>query len=142
MHQIRWRKLKLIWIDYVNIWMDYGLFSLYIYIHERFSLAYLIPILMFSLLSRFFYCSTCSISTKNMKPNGNISTEWAKVLSFVWEEILFYREVICFLINNLPFRKLFSNFKGNRLNSATATVYETTMPKKYFNSWKRCSLVW
>ena len=40
-------------------------------------------------------------STKSMKPNGNISTEWAKVLFFVWEKLLFYREVICFVINNL-----------------------------------------
>ena len=84
-----------------NNWIDYGLFWLYIYIHERFSLAYLIPIPMFSLFSWFLYCSTCSKSTKSMKPNGNISTEWAKVLSFVWEKVLFYREVICFLINNL-----------------------------------------
>ena len=29
-----------------------------------------------------------------MKPNGNISSEWAKVLSFVWEKVLFHREVI------------------------------------------------
>ena len=29
------------------------------------------------------------------------STEWAKVSSFVWEKELFYREVICTLINNL-----------------------------------------
>ena len=85
----------------MNNWIDYGLFWLYIYIHERFSLAYLIPIPMFSLFSWFLYCSTCSKSTKSMKPNGNISTEWAKVLSFVWEKLLFYREVICFLINNL-----------------------------------------
>ena len=85
----------------MNNWIDYGLFWLYIYIHERFSLAYLIPIPMFSLFSWFLYCSTCSKSTKSMKPNGNISTELAKVLSFVWEKLLFYREVICFVINNV-----------------------------------------
>ena len=85
----------------MNNWNDYGLFWLYIYIPERFSLAYFMLIPMFSLFSWFLYCNTCSKSTKSMKPNGNISTEWAKVLSFVWEKVLFYREVMCFLINNL-----------------------------------------
>ena len=69
-----------------------------------------------------------------MKSNGNISTEWAIVLSFVWEKILFYREVICFLINNLF-------FKSNRLNNATVTVCETPMLRKYLNSQKRCFVV-
>ena len=101
----------------MNNWIDYGLFWLYIYIHERFSLAYLTPIPMSSLFSWFLYCSTCSKGTKSMKPNGNISTEWAKVLSFVWEKELFHREVICFLINNL-FWKRFSKFKSNKLNNA------------------------
>ena len=90
----------------MNNGINYGLFWLYIYIHEQFSLPFLIPVLMFSLFSWFLYCSTCSKSAKSMKPNGNISTEWAKVLSFVWESVLFYREVICFLINNL-FRNVF-----------------------------------
>ena len=57
-----------------------------------------------------------------MKPNGSISTEWPKVLSFVWEKELFHREVV--LINK-PFRKRFSNFKSNRSNNAT--VCETPM---------------
>ena len=57
------------------------------------KLAYLIPIPVFSLVSRFVYCSTCSKTAKSMKPNGNMSMEWAKVLSFVWEKVLFYREV-------------------------------------------------
>ena len=52
---------------------------------------YLIPIPMFCLVSWFLYCSTCSKSTTNMKPNGNISIEWAKVLSFVWEKVLVRR---------------------------------------------------
>ena len=85
----------------MNNWIDYGLFWLYIYIHEQFSLAYLMPISMFSLFSWFLYCNTSCTSTKSMKPNGNISMEWPKVLSFVWEKVLFHREVICFLINNL-----------------------------------------
>ena len=85
----------------MNNWIDYGLFWLYIYIHERFRLIYLMPIPMFSLFSWFLYCNTCSKSTQSMKPNGNISTEWAKVLSIVYEKLLFYREVLCFLIYNL-----------------------------------------
>ena len=71
-----------------------------------------------------------------MKPNGNISTEWAKVFFFVWEKELFRREIICFLIN---FLETFSNFKSNRLNNAT--VYETPMLKKYLNSRKSYFLV-
>ena len=47
MHQKRWRKLKVSELS-MSIWIDYGLFWLYIYIHERYSLAYLIPIPMFS----------------------------------------------------------------------------------------------
>ena len=74
-----------------------------------------------------------------MKPNGNISTEWVEVLSFVLEKELFHREVICFLNNNL-FWKRFSIFKSNRLNNAT--VCETPMSKKYLNSWKIYFLVW
>ena len=77
-----------------------ALFWLCIYIRKWFSLACLIPIPMFSLLSWFLYSSIYSKSTKSMKPNGDISTEWAKVLSFVWEKELFHREIIGFLINH------------------------------------------
>ena len=73
-----------------------------------------------------------------MKPNGNISTEWAEVLSFIWETELFHREVICFLINNLYWKR-FSNFESNRLNNTT--VCETPMPKKYLISWESYFLV-
>ena len=31
---------------------------------------------------------------KSMKPNRNIGKESAKVLSFVWEKVLLYREVM------------------------------------------------
>ena len=37
-------------------------------------------------------CSIYSKSTKSMRPNGGISTEWAKVFSLVWEKVLFYTE--------------------------------------------------
>ena len=40
-----------------------------------------------------FSCSTDSKSAKSMRPNGNISTEWAKGFSFVWEKVVFYTEV-------------------------------------------------
>ena len=95
----------------------YGLFWLYIYIHEQF-IAYLILIPMFWLVSWFLYCSTCSKSVRSMKPNGNISMEWAKVLSFVWEKVLFYREVK-FLIDNL-----FGNFfQTSRVIGLTTLLY-------------------
>ena len=51
-----------------------------------------------SIWVRFLYCSTCSKSMKSMKANGNISTEWTKILSFIWEKEPFYREVVCFLL--------------------------------------------
>ena len=45
--------------------------------------------------------------------------EWAKVLSFVWEKVLFYREVKLLITFTETF---FSSFKSYRLTSAT--VYE------------------
>ena len=57
------------------------------------------PIPMFSLFSSFLCCSTCSKSTKSMKLNGNISTEWAQVPSYIWEEEPVHREILRFLIN-------------------------------------------
>ena len=121
-------KAEVFWIDYEHL-IDYGLFWLHIYIHEWFNLAYLISIQMFSLYSWFFYCSFFYKSTKSMKPNGNTSLEWAKFLSLVWEKELFYREVICFLINFLL---------GNLFQ-------KSPMLKRYFwylNSWKKYFLVW
>ena len=38
---------------------------------------------------------------KSMKPNENISTEWDKALSFVWENVLFYVEEQNNNINNI-----------------------------------------
>ena len=125
----------------MNNWIDYGLFWLYIYIHGRFCLVYLIPIPMLSLFSWFLYCNTCSKSTKSMKPNGNISTEWPKVLSFVWENVLFCREVICFLINNL-FGNVFQIARVTGLIMLLSDCMWTPMLKEYLNSWKRYFLVW
>ena len=58
-----------------------------------------------------------------MKLYGNISIEWAKVLYFVWEKALFYRE-LSFLIDSL-LGNVFLNFKNHKLNNAT--VCETPM---------------
>ena len=101
----------------MNNWTDYGLFWLYIYIQERFSLAYLMPIPMFSLFSWFLYYNSCSKSTKSMKPNGNISTEWAKVLSIVYEKLLFIEKLYGFSL--ITFGNVFQTFKSNSLNNAT-----------------------
>ena len=76
-------------------------------------------------------CSTCSKSTNSMKPNGNISTQWAKVLYFVWQKVLFHIEIKVFLLQQ-PFRKRFSNSRSNRFSNAT--VCETPMRKKCFDS--------
>ena len=45
-----------------------------------------------------FLAAPCSKSTKRVKPNGNINTELAKVLYFVWGKILFFTKVKFFLI--------------------------------------------
>ena len=79
-------------------------------------------------------CSTCTKSTKSMKSNGNISTEGAIVLYFVLEKALCYTQVKVFLFSNL-FGNVFSNFRSNSRNNAT--ICETPMLKKYFNSWKK-----
>ena len=85
--------VKLIWIDYMNNWTDYGLFWLYIYIHEQFSLVYLMPVPMISLFSWFLYCKTCSRVRRVWKLMGTSVRPFAKVLSFVWEKLLFYRVI-------------------------------------------------
>ena len=113
-------------------WIDYGLFWLYIYIHERFSLVYLMPVPMFSLFSWFLYCSACSRSTKSMKPNGNISTEWANVLSFAWEKLLFYMFYISyFLINNL-FENVFQTSRVIGLITLLSNCMWNSDAKKVF----------
>ena len=40
----------------------------------------------------------CSKRTKSMKPNGNISTKWAKCHYFVWKKVLFYTKIKVFLL--------------------------------------------
>ena len=65
---------------------------------------------MFSLVSRFLYYRTCSQSAKSMKPNGNISMEWAKLFSFVWEKVQF-TENLSFFIDNL-FGNVFQTSRG------------------------------
>ena len=65
----RWRKLKLIWINYGQFIMD--CFD-YIFISTN-NLVYLIPILMFSLVHDFsISCSTCSKTTKSMRFLGKV----------------------------------------------------------------------
>ena len=113
----------------MNYWIDFGLFWLYSYIHGRFSLAYLIPI--FSLFSWLLYCSTCSRRTKSMRHNGNISTVYAKVLSFVWEKVLFYKEVICFLINIL-FGNVFQTSRVTGLITLLSNCMWNSDAKKVF----------
>ena len=49
--------------------------------------------------------------------------EWTKVLSFVWENVLFYREVKLLL----TFSEKFFKLQGYRLNNAT--VCETLILK-------------
>ena len=123
----------------MNYWSNYELFWLHIYIYERFSLAYLMPIPLFSLFSWFLYCNTCSNSTKIMKPR-NISTEWAKVLPFAWEKLLWYREIMCFLIDNL-FENIFQASRATGLITLLYNCMWNSHAEKYLISWKRYFLV-
>ena len=95
------KKVKLIWIaaSELTITIDYGLFWLYIYIHGRCRLFYISFLTGFMICS--IYCSTCSKSTKSMKPNGNISTKWSTVLYFVWEKCYFIEKLKFFHYNNI-----------------------------------------
>ena len=55
---------------------------------------------------------------------GNSSMEWAKVLSFVWEKVLLYREVKLLITFSETFFKLFKSYRFNN-----ATVCETPILK-------------
>ena len=57
------------------------------------NVVYLIPILMFSLMFSQFLEAHAPRVQRAWNLMLNISTEWAKVLPFVWEEGLFYTEV-------------------------------------------------
>ena len=58
--------------------------------------------------------------------------EWAKILSFVYEKLPFYREVICFLINNI-FAKVFQTSRVIVLTTLPLIICETPILKKYLN---------
>ena len=120
--------VKLIWIDYMNNWTDYGLFWLYIYIHEQFSLVYLMPVPMISLFSWLQHLLQVRRAWNLM---GISVRPFAKVLSFVWEKLLFYREVTCFLINNL-FGKVFQTSRVIGLITLLSTCMWNSDAKKVF----------
>ena len=120
----------------MNNWNDYGLFWLYIYIHEQFSLVYLLPIPMISLLSWFLYCNTCSRVRRAWNLMGTSVRPFAKVLSFVWEKLLFHREVTCFLINNL-FGKVFQTSRVIGLITLLSKFMWNSNVKKVFKLWEK-----
>ena len=95
----RWRTLKFIWIDYEQLIRPIDCFDCILMSKNNFG--YLIPIPMFSLVSWYLHWALAPRVRRARKLMGNISMEWAKVLSFVWEKVLFYREV-----------KLLINFSG------------------------------
>ena len=137
MHQKRLRKLKLSELT-MNIWTDCGLFLLYIYIHEQFSLACLIPTPMFSLFSWF---SIAALAPRVLRAWNLMTTPVRNGRRFFVlsrKKCYFVEKWYAFLL--ITFSETFSNFKSNRL--INATVCETPMLKKYFNSWKRYFLVW
>ena len=92
MHQKRWRKLKLIWIDYEQSIIEQ---LMNINIHERFSLLdrNVLAGFMISLFLAAHAPRGSSKNTNSIKPNGNISMKWPKALPFVWEKVLFKQKL-------------------------------------------------
>ena len=86
MNQRRWWKLNLIWIEYEQLIMN-----CFDCIHGRFNL-FNTNVLTSFMISLFLAASK---SAKSRKPNGSISKEWLKILSFVCIQKL------NFLINNI-----------------------------------------
>ena len=110
----RWRTLKFIWIDYEQLIRPIDCFDCILMSTNNF--AYLIPIPMFSLVSWYLHWAPAPRVRRAWKLMGNISMEWAKVPSFVWEKVLFYREVKLLI----TFSGTFSSFKSYMLNNAAA----------------------
>ena len=68
---------------------------MYIHIHGRFSL-FDTNVLNGFMVSLFLAAPAPRVLKSN-KPNGNISTDWAKALSFVWEKVL-YADIVLYTI--------------------------------------------
>ena len=85
----------------------------------------------------FYFLQHCSKSTKSMKPNGNISAKWAKVLYFVWEKVLFYTKV---LVLQQHFRKRFSNFRS--IIGLITLLYARLRCYKVFQLLEKLFLIW
>ena len=97
--------------------IDYGLFSLYIYVHGQFSSFYTNALAGFMI-------SLCLAAPAPRVRRGSNLTE-----ASVPDWLRFF----------LLFAKCFSDFRSDRRNTA---VCKTLMLKKYFNSWKKYFLVW
>ena len=138
MHQRRWQKLKLIWITApkLTITIDYGLLWLYIFIQGRFSLFYINFLTGFMICS--ISCSTCSKSTKAWNQMGTSVRNGQQFFILFGRKYYFILKLKFSYYNNI-FGKVF-HFKSNRPNNAT--VCETPMLKKYFNSWRKYFPVW
>ena len=120
---------------------NYGLIWLDIYIHGYLYLylAYLISI--FSLVLWFLYfffvffflflAAHVSRLRRAWNLMGTLVRNGLRFFPLLGKKTILYRSQV-FLIN---FLETFSNFRSNRLNNAT--VCETPMLKKYFNSWKK-----
>ena len=99
MNQRRWWKLKLTWIEYEQLIMN-----CFDCIHGRFNL-FNTNVLTGFIISLFLAASK---SAKSRIPNGSISKEWLKILSFVCIQKL------NFLINNIwgeTFGRLWAKIK-------------------------------
>ena len=123
-----------------NSWIDYGLCWLYFDIHERFNLAYLIPLIM---SSHCFHDFSIAAPAPRVRRTWNLMgtsvRNGQKFLLLFWKKSYFIEKLYVFLLITF-LETFFSNFKSNRPNNAT--VCETRMLKKYLNSWKKYFLVW
>ena len=98
------------------------------------SLAYLIPIPMFSLVP------TAQKVRRAWDLMGTSVRNRPRFLSFVWQKVVFYTEVK-FSDHNI-FGTVFQTLRATGLIKLTVIVCKTPMLKKYLNSYKRCFLVW
>ena len=126
-----------IWIDYEQLWIDligYIYPRIFIFIFSLLDINFLTSFMISLFLFCFFFLFLAvHVSRLRRAWNlmGTLVRNGLRFFPLLGKKTILYRSQV-FLIN---FLETFSNFRSNRLNNAT--VCETPMLKKYFNSWKK-----
>ena len=126
-----------IWIDYEQLWIDligYIYPRIFIFIFSLLDINFLTSFMISLFLFCFFFLFLAAhVSRLRRAWNlmGTLVRNGLRFFPLLGKKTILYRSQV-FLIN---FLETFSNFRSNRLNNAT--VCETPMLKKYFNSWKK-----